>query len=198
MMTLKTEHQRRVEKFMELAGQTVRQSPSMPTEDERRLRAKLILEEAMETVTALGFIIEPYMYHDRTRNLQRDGYDLHPNGGPDLVEIADGCADISVVTMGTLSACGIPDKHLLDLIDNSNLSKFSHVCPKCGHEEDEPTPAINLGNPNARVKPLPGMVRCAACKAEYRTGYRRQDGKWIKPESWEAPDIDGFFKGVSS
>jgi predicted HAD superfamily Cof-like phosphohydrolase len=47
----------------------------------------------------------------------------HP---PDLVEIADGCADISVVTIGTLVACGIPDKGLLELVDDNNLNKFKY------------------------------------------------------------------------
>ena len=43
---------------------------------------------------------------------------------PNLVEIADGCADLSVVTIGTLSACGIADEMLLGVVDANNLAKF--------------------------------------------------------------------------
>jgi predicted HAD superfamily Cof-like phosphohydrolase len=41
-----------------------------------------------------------------------------------MIEVADGCADVSVVTIGTLSACGIADKPLLKEVDESNLRKF--------------------------------------------------------------------------
>ncbi|RME74113.1 MAG: hypothetical protein D6785_16225, partial [Planctomycetota bacterium] len=52
-------------------------------------------------------------------------WNLVPNGKkPSLVEIADGCADIMVVTTGTLSACGISDIPLQEEVDQNNLSKF--------------------------------------------------------------------------
>lgn len=123
------EHQKRVEKFMRLAGQQVPLSPTMPDGPTRLLRAKLILEEAIETVHALGF--EFYLI-DRSNGC--DDYDdrsssseviFVEHGEPDLVQIADGCADVSVVTIGTLSACGIDAQPLIEAIDESNLAKFT-------------------------------------------------------------------------
>jgi predicted HAD superfamily Cof-like phosphohydrolase len=118
----KTDHQKRVEQFMRLAGQDVLTSPCLPTTAVRLLRAKLIFEEAMETINALGF--EVYAI-DGMHQVLVDEISIIPSQcGPDLIEIADGCADISVVTIGTLSACGIADRPLLEEVDDSNLQKF--------------------------------------------------------------------------
>ena len=71
---------------------------------------------------------------------------------PCLEGIADGCADIKVVTTGTLSAFGIPDMMIQEEVDAANLRKFSEG------------------------------------------GYRREDGKWMKPPDWTPPDIDGILE----
>lgn len=144
---MKSAHQQRVERFMrEVAGQEVLSKPKLPDAVIRRLRAKLILEEALETVKALGFMgkVEP--------TTSGHHFDIFPVGEPSLVSIADGCADISVVTVGTLSACGIVDTPLLEEVDRSNLAKVG--------------------------------------------GYRRADGKWMKPATWTPPDIKGVLKGM--
>ena len=94
---------------MRKAGQELPVRPEVPHVDVRRLRATLILEEAHETIMALGF--SPV-------DLSREFYH------PDIVSIADGCADLSVVTIGTLSACGIPDRRLLETVDRWNNAKF--------------------------------------------------------------------------
>lgn len=134
----KSFHQLLVEDFMHLAGQEVPTRPTMPSQEVRLLRAKLILEEALETIEALGF--EPAV--DFPSKLH-----LRPSGGlPSIVGIVDGCCDLKVVTTGTLSACGIDDAYMQHLIDQANLKKFG-----------------------------PG-------------GYRREDGKWIKPPDWFSPD----------
>jgi len=112
---MKTEHQQRIEEFMRLAGQAVPLKPTMPSLEVRRLRANIILEEARETINGLGFEI---------------GIDSHEipvvseSGEPNIIEVVDGCADISVVTIGTLSAFGVADKPLLETVDAANLRKF--------------------------------------------------------------------------
>ena len=114
---LKTEHQHRIEQFMKKAGQIVHKKPTIPGVKTRKLRAKLILEEAFETVKALGFNI--------IIDIGTGELELVPNeDGCNIIEVADGCADISVVTIGTLSAFGIHDKPLLEEVDDSNLRKF--------------------------------------------------------------------------
>jgi predicted HAD superfamily Cof-like phosphohydrolase len=44
--------------------------------------------------------------------------------GMDLVEVADGCADLKVVTIGTEVACGIPSDKVWSEVHRSNMSKF--------------------------------------------------------------------------
>ncbi len=114
---MKTQHQKRIEEMMMKMGQEVPTSPMVPDEATRLLRAKLIMEEALETVEALGVVVT-----------DGDGYSIFMEfdigGEPDLVAIADGCADISVVTIGTLSACGIQDAPILLEVDRNNMTKF--------------------------------------------------------------------------
>ena len=124
MLRLKSAHQRRVEQFMKNAGQAVPHAPTMPDLKTRMLRARLIMEEARETVRALGLdaTIPPQM--NRGEVHWNNGIGIYERGEPDLIEVADGCADISVVTIGTLSACGISDTEVLEEVDESNLRKF--------------------------------------------------------------------------
>lgn len=117
-MSERTKHQKRVEHFMLRAGQGVPTSPRLPDKDVRLLRASLILEEAIETISALGFGVR---IRDKGNG---DMFEIISCCEPNLIEIADGCADLSVVTIGTLSACGICDKSVLQEVDASNLRKF--------------------------------------------------------------------------
>lgn len=124
----KSRHQVAVEQFMNLAKQSVPSTPTLPDEKTRWLRAKLILEEAFEAVEGLGFKLR-----GRT-DLGSVGLDMDMDVKgtivafvlvePSLKEIMDGCADIRVVTTGCLSACGIPDMALQELVDKNNLAKF--------------------------------------------------------------------------
>ena len=148
-----TAHQLRIEEFMRRAEQGLPSAPCIPDAEVRLLRAKLIFEEAMETIEALGvdIMLNPRVVQYDNAPLTEGMYvlEVNPHRKPDLVLIADGCADVSVVTIGTLSACGIEDSPLLEEVDRSNLAKFG-----------------------------PG-------------GYKREDGKWIKPTDWVPPDILG-------
>lgn len=154
---MRSEHQKKVDEFMRLADQEVPTKPTIPSEEVRKLRAKLIFEEVMETIKGLGFDI----CIDGEYKLIQSDFDTgfidftKAKEEPDLVEIADGCADIKVVTTGTLSACGIDDQEIQDAVDDNNLSKFG-----------------------------PGS-------------YRREDGKWVKPEGHKAPDIENILKNQS-
>lgn len=113
---MRSEHQKRVDQFMLCAKQ--------------ELPANLILEEAFETVRALGFV--PYfidgegLWDYSDHEIQMDKVCLAPFETPDLIGIADGCADLSVVNTGALSACGIDDSPLLEAVDQNNMEKFGH------------------------------------------------------------------------
>lgn len=153
-MDLKSQHQKNIELFMEKAGQDLPEEPIIPDEETRVLRAKLIFEEAMETIEALGITVLTKVDENTLQVISEPESDITfvANKEPNLTEIADGCADISVVTIGTLSACGISDQPVLDIVDRHNLAKFG-----------------------------PG-------------GYRRDDGKWIKPKDLLPPDIENVLK----
>ncbi|MDE2957910.1 MAG: hypothetical protein OXU68_13035 [Bacteroidota bacterium] len=114
-----TPHYQRVKAFMEKAGQDAPATVTIPNEKTRRLRASLILEEALETVQALGFEVVA----NGTRIGDHD-FELQTRGAPDLEGVVDGCADISVVTIGTLVAFGVEDEPVLEEVDRANLRKF--------------------------------------------------------------------------
>ncbi|NND71174.1 MAG: hypothetical protein HKN43_06315 [Rhodothermales bacterium] len=119
-----TPHYRRIREFMQKAGQETPASVTVPDEETRLLRAKLIVEEAMETVRALGVNVE---LGESGFSVSEKGVDLNfvAEGDVDLEEVVDGCADISVVTMGTLIAFGVDDEPVLEEVDAANLRKFA-------------------------------------------------------------------------
>lgn len=125
--------QRAVEWCMKAAGQKVRAVPEIATEDERKLRAKLILEESLETIKALGFDAQLTWQAvssggQTTRVWQQvligDVVFVEHDREPDIEGVADGCADIMVVTLGTLSAFGIDADKVLEEVHRANKDKF--------------------------------------------------------------------------
>ena len=115
-------HYQRVKDFMQKVGQDTPDQLTTPPEKIRILRAKLILEEALETVHAMGVVVRA----GGPGSVQIENETLHysAEGDVDLVEVVDGCADISVVTIGTLIAFGVDDEPVLEEVDASNLRKF--------------------------------------------------------------------------
>ncbi len=120
-----TPHYLRVREFMQKVGQETPAAPTIPDQQIRLLRAKLILEEALETVTALGVHVEA-VDEDGRVNLTDDILNLEftADHDVDLEGVVDGCADISVVTIGTLIAFGVDDEPVLEEVDTANLRKF--------------------------------------------------------------------------
>lgn len=110
---------------MQQAGQDTPTSPIIPDDETRILRAKLILEEAFETVQGLGVGVRITGTNPTITDAKAAPLDFFIHSDADLEEVADGCADISVVTIGTLIACGIDDEPLLEEVDQANLRKFA-------------------------------------------------------------------------
>jgi len=118
-----TSHFRRVREFMKKAGQETPADVTIPDAATRILRAKLILEEALETVHALGVVVRA---GDAAGPELIEGHLYYSDGRePDLEGVVDGCADISVVTIGTLIAFGVDDEPVLEEVDRANLRKFA-------------------------------------------------------------------------
>lgn len=116
-------HYDRVRQFMELAGQEVPSRPGIPNEETRLLRARLILEEALETVEALG-VTPLFSCAEGEKEITSQSVRLHADREPSLLDIIDGCCDTIVVTTGTLIACGVPDVPFQEAVDQNNLAKF--------------------------------------------------------------------------
>ena len=115
--------QENVKKFMQMFGQECPVIPKIPARDILYLRAKLILEEALETVNALGF--KPMLHTD-------GGKQLHVSGnitlitkaeGPDMVDIVDGLSDLRVVSEGTACALGVDMAEIDEEVDDNNFQK---------------------------------------------------------------------------
>lgn len=175
-----SEHQKRIAEFMRLAGQDLPDRITVPSREVRELRARLILEEAIETIDALGFCAEVVIRDDGSQRMKGPIVVAHDRGY-NLAQIADGCADISVVTIGTLLAFGIADKPLLEEVDRSNLAKFDW--PKCQQH----------GLKMAPISDSAGLYRCLSpdgCVYQTHGPYKRADGKWMKSPDWTPPDID--------
>ena len=117
-----TAHYQRVRSFMERVGQDTPRSPTIPDAATRLLRAKLILEETMETLHALGVTVE--LADGCKHVIEHRELVLRATDQVDLEGVVDGCADISVVTIGTLIAFGVDDEEALAEVDQSNLRKF--------------------------------------------------------------------------
>lgn len=124
-MTTST-HYDSVKQFCKLSNQETPSNPQLPSEPTRRLQATLLLEETLETVRALGYEPQfvPGMPESNSLHINRT-IQLSQIYGPDLIQIADGCADVMVVATGTLVACGIDDVELLHVVDQNNLDKFA-------------------------------------------------------------------------
>lgn len=112
---LLTEHLDAVREFMVKAKQTTSFAQRIPTPEERILRAKLIYEEAMETIEALGV--------DHILGQFVDAGEEHC----DLEKILDGACDLAVVVDGTLISCGLDGvfPEALERVNINNLSKFA-------------------------------------------------------------------------
>lgn len=125
--------QQRVAAFMEAARhkgckhQQVRDYPSLPTPEERKLSAALIYEECMETIRALGFEVQ--MHDKKESTVFTTGKDAEvemvPVHDPNLPEIVDGIADLTFVATGALNRCGVADEHIYRAVDEHNMLKFT-------------------------------------------------------------------------
>ena len=121
--------QRNVQQFHLAMGQQDPQTPTMPGLPTRILRAKLILEEAIEMVVdGLGVDVVTGTTTQALRDIRRELrkpdaeiFEIHPGS---LTEIADGIADLKYVANGTALACGIDMEPVDDEVQRSNLSKF--------------------------------------------------------------------------
>lgn len=154
--------QNKVKAFMDKVPQKTRHTPSVGTPDERKLRAKLILEEALEFIDACGLDLQILVSNGPTdefpvkieaRDLKNNTlFFSHNESKLNLIEMADAIVDIEYINLGSANTFGMQVEPLFDEVHDSNMAKFTG------------------------------------------DGHRNEDGKWIKPSDWKAPDIKGVLK----
>jgi predicted HAD superfamily Cof-like phosphohydrolase len=107
--------------FMQKAGQTTPEKLTIPSESDRILRAKLILEEAFELINkGLGIGVANFGHF-----LKPDDFNYVITGEADPIESLDGAADSFWVTVaGVAIIFGADLEPVLDEVDRSNQSKF--------------------------------------------------------------------------
>lgn len=148
-MILPTKHCVNVGLFMQEAGQEIPDFVSIPSGDVRRLRARMTLEEALETIEALGFSLKlgDVEIKDQGKDLE-----LVPTTATlDAYKIAKECLDCQIIATGTLLSLGIPLTEDLQLeVDTNNLVKFRK--DKDGHLREDGKWVKPSDHPAARVE----------------------------------------------
>ncbi len=121
----KSDIRKQVEEFMIAAGQEVKDSPGVPSDDVVRLRAKLVMEEFFELLEAMfkqDSAMEKEMIETAHRRaalaIEKLPVDV------DMIEVADACADIDYVVEGGRLAFGINGKPIADEVQRTNMAKF--------------------------------------------------------------------------
>jgi len=115
-----TKLSKQVREFHEKFGITVRKTPTVPSAEEMRLRAKLIMEEAIEVLEAMG-AGEKHLEALRSevkwtiRTIYGDNIDL--------VKVADGFADLDYVVEGARSVFGIDGEPIANIVHAANMRK---------------------------------------------------------------------------
>ena len=105
-----------------------RETPGIPSAETRLLRARLILEEALEVCQALG--VDVILSEDNIRdkcfsilNIQ-DVY-LESHNNTDMAEVIDGLCDIKYVVDGTADALGVDLDPFFEEVHHTNMQKLA-------------------------------------------------------------------------
>lgn len=110
-----------VREFHVAMGIPVAQKPAVPPYDRLRLRASLIMEEALETCGALIGIPKEHTKAFIAANNAAIQAELDPQC--DIVETADGLCDLVYVCLGASLELGLPFAELFDEVHRSNMQK---------------------------------------------------------------------------
>jgi predicted HAD superfamily Cof-like phosphohydrolase len=108
--------------FLKAAGQSVGSLPSQVPPKNAELHASLILEETLETIAAMGITVK--ILDSKDSIISMDNLMISCESDQDLVEIADGLADVQYVINGAAAAFGINLSRCHDEVQRSNMSKF--------------------------------------------------------------------------
>jgi predicted HAD superfamily Cof-like phosphohydrolase len=99
-----------------------------PEIHDRELRAKLIMEEAVETVAALGFWVQADIVQPDYFNGERNGHIVarfaKTYDEPHLVDFIDGMCDLIYVVAGSAVVSGVDLDPHFDEVHRANMNKL--------------------------------------------------------------------------
>jgi predicted HAD superfamily Cof-like phosphohydrolase len=116
-----SELRRQVTEFHEAFGAPIADHPSAAKDERMRLRARLISEEFFETMRAIfGGNHERINMAETTMNesIKHDALSV------DMVDLADGLADLDYVVEGCRIECGIDGAPIAAEVHRSNMAKI--------------------------------------------------------------------------
>jgi hypothetical protein len=175
---------------MEVVGQTVRDTPSIPTLPEMKLRLALEFEELSEKAEAMG-LLETFhniiltSLHKKWKEgdssiVREDGLGFKDTNIVNLVEVLDACLDQRVVASGTDLCFGF--QHIISDGDEavyvSNMSKFDT-------EAD-----VALAGVAAYTEK--GISTYIDTRGEYHVIKRAEDGKYLKSLNYSPVNLHGL------
>lgn len=171
--------------LMKQFEQEVKESPELPDPATRRLRARLVFEEALEFVRACGCTVtmasNGSSEGEQTPVIDDIAVELDPNSTPDLVEYVDGCIDQLVVTYGALNAAGIQAQSAWDEVQRSNMSKAWPHCSVCDA-------VLERGSASDLVHPGDSYAHGGAWQTVLKV-HKRDDGKFIKAPTYSPANL---------
>lgn len=131
-LTMPTNHDTQaVAEFMTAFGQPVRTSPTADiTPEERLLRVRLVVEEALEFAEAMGCIVSAPEGSGGVLASKKVDVVMDEFADIDLVEAADAIADLVVVTKGSAHTLGINVDAVFDAVHTTNMAKMDPATGK--------------------------------------------------------------------
>lgn len=173
-----TKEQKAVQRFMSNFGQNLPERPTLLDEETSSLRARLTLEEAFEKITkGLGLtvtIIDDFGGEAKISEagLKQVSFAFQKVKETDLVELADGIADVTFVNLGDACAAGIDMEPIDAEVARSNDSKSWSAGDLIRGEFDATSMSLTQVDEGSFI-------------------VKREDGKVVKSPSYSEADIAG-------
>ncbi len=176
-----------VKQFMQVGGQEVLDTPTMPEIPGDGSEFHDIASELegmalrLKTLGGLGAL--------RLRLIVEEVGELASAiAEGDAVEAADALADISYVTVGGALAFGLPLPEVWEAVQASNMTKFP-PCPACKVDLADAMLLDESLYVQDAMHMLVDRKSCKTCGGLGRVAIKDANGKVLKPHGWTKPDI---------
>ncbi len=172
--------QEQVAEFHKAFGVPVNQTPQLINRERAMLRAKLIFEEAQETLSAMA------IWLGTVTGNENQIVPLYTSEEPNIIEIADGLADLLYVTFGACLEFGIDIQAVFDCVHESNMSKMWNEAEIHEHIYHVFLPPLEQYKDCTVERVDVNSFKCFVIK--------RKDGKILKSPSYKPADIKSVLE----